>query len=427
MSGEEETVESAPAALSGITVLDLSRVLAGPWASQTLGDLGADVIKVEHPDGGDDTRKWGPPFLDAAVEEEPPLSAVYLGCNRNKQSVAIDIAKPEGAALVRRLARMADIVVENFKVGGLARYGLDYETLRQENPALIYCSITGFGQTGPYAQRGGYDFLIQGMSGLMSVTGQPDGTPGAEPLKTGIPVSDLFTGLYATISILAAIHHRQRTGEGQYIDCALLDTQVSVLANQGMNWLVGGVVPRRLGNGHPTVVPYRVFATKTGDVIVASANDGQFRSLCRLLGRDDLLADERFVNVPGRQLNRAELDATLAETILQWESDSFLKAMEAHGVPGGPINRIDQAFADPQIKARGLVHELQTEAGSTIPVVGFPSLLSKTPATYRAAPPHLGQQTDLVLTERLGLSVTDLATLKAAGIIGSRSAKLDEP
>lgn len=427
MSEEEETVKSAPGALSGVTVLDLSRVLAGPWVSQVLGDLGADIIKIEHPDGGDDTRQWGPPFLDSDYEEGQPLSAYFLACNRNKRSVAIDIAKPEGAALVRKLACSADIVVENFKVGGLARYGLDYESLRQDSPALIYCSITGFGQTGPYALRGGYDFLVQGMSGLMSITGQPDGTPGAEPLKVGVPVSDLFTGLYATVAILAAIHHRQRTGEGQYIDCALLDTQVSALANQGMNWLVGGVVPRRLGNGHPTVVPYRVFATRTGDVIVASANDGQFRALCRLLGRDDLLADSRFATIATRQLHRTELDATLAETILRWESEAFIKAMEAHGVPGGPINRIDQVFADPQIKARGLVQELQTEAGSTIPIVGFPSRLSKTPATYRTAPPHLGQQTDKVLTERLGLSEAELATLKAGGVVGARPAKLDAP
>lgn len=423
LSSEEETADLTPGALSGVTVLDLSRVLAGPWASQMLGDLGADVIKIEHPDGGDDTRQWGPPFLDSDKEQTPPLSAYYLACNRNKQSVAIDIAKPEGAALVRELARSADIVIENFKVGGLARYGLDYESLRQDTPTLIYCSITGFGQTGPYATRGGYDFLVQGMSGLMSITGQPDGTPGAEPLKVGVPVSDLFSGLYATVSMLAALHHRQRTGEGQYIDCALLDTQISALANQSMNWLVGGVVPRRLGNGHPTVVPYRVFATKTGDVIVASANDGQFRALCRLLGRDDLLADERFANIAGRQRNRTELDATLAETIQQWEAAAFIKAMEAHGVPGGPINRIDQVFADPQIKARGLVHEMQTDAGSAIPIVGFPTRLSRTPASYRAAPPYLGQQTDAVLTQRLGLDEATLEALKTGGIIGARPLK----
>ena len=421
MSGEEKTAGLGAGALSGITVLDLSRVLAGPWASQILGDLGADIIKIEHPDGGDDTRKWGPPYLKSEDEEEAPLSAYYLACNRNKRSVAIDISKPDGAALVRRLAREADIVLENFKVGGLARYGLDYESLRRENPSLIYCSITGFGQTGPYASRGGYDFLIQGMSGLMSITGQPDGAPGAEPLKVGVAVSDLFCGLYATIAMLAALNHRQRTGEGQYIDCALLDTQVSLLANQAMNWLVGGIVPRRMGNAHPTVVPYRVFATSTGDVIVAVGNDGQFRALCKMLGRADLLADQRFATTEGRQINRVELETMLAETILAWESDAFIKAMEAHGVPGGPINRIDQIFADPHIKARGLVQELRTEAGTTIPVAGFAPILSKTPARYRAAPPHLGQQTDEVLVECLGLSATDLAALKASGIVGSVS------
>lgn len=405
-------------------MLDLSRVLAGPWSSQILGDLGADVIKIEHPEGGDDTRQWGPPYMESEREPGPPFSAYYLSCNRNKRSVAIDIAKPEGASLVRQIARKADIVIENFKVGGLARYGLDYESLRRENSALIYCSITGFGQTGPYAPRGGYDFLVQGMSGLMSITGQPDGTPGAEPLKVGVAISDLFTGLYATVAILAALNHRQRTGEGQYIDCALLDTQVSLLANQGMNWLVAGMVPGRLGNGHPTVVPYRVFKTKTGDVIVAVGNDGQFRAFCKMLERDDLLADERFANNAGRQINRVELEATLADTILGWESEAFIKAMEAHGVPGGPINQIDQVFADPHIKARGLVHELQTEAGSIIPVAGFAPQLSKTPASYRLAPPHLGQQTDEILTNFLGLGAAELAAMKAAGIVGPKPPKV---
>ncbi|SMH37273.1 CaiB/BaiF CoA transferase family protein [Azospirillum agricola] len=411
--------DEAAAALAGVRVLDLSRVLAGPWASQILGDLGAEVIKIEHPGKGDDTRAWGPPYLRSAREEadSDPLSAYYLSCNRNKKSVAIDIASPDGAALVRRLARSCDIVLENFKVGGLARYGLDYESLKRENEALIYCSITGFGQTGPYAARGGYDFLIQGMSGLMSVTGQPDGTPGSEPLKVGVPVSDLFTGMYATVSMLAALRHRDRTGKGQHIDCALLDTQVAVLANQGMNWLVGGQVPRRMGNGHPNVVPYRCFATNDGHIIVAVGNDGQFRALCRLLERQDLLEDSRFADNPGRQRNRQELEAALAESIAGWTSAALTAAMAGAGVPAGPINRIDQVFADPQVAARSLVHRLETDDGTTIPVVGFPARLSQTPARYRQAPPRLGQQTADVLGELLGLSPAELDDLKARAVI----------
>lgn len=411
--------DAPAAALAGVRVLDLSRVLAGPWASQILGDLGAEVIKIEHPGKGDDTRAWGPPYLESKEDDAggDPLSAYYLSCNRNKKSVAIDIASPEGAALIRRLARSCDIVLENFKVGGLARYGLDYESLKRENEALIYCSITGFGQTGPYAARGGYDFLIQGMSGLMSVTGQPEGTPGSEPLKVGVPVSDLFTGMYATVSILAALHHRDRTGQGQRIDCALLDTQVAVLANQGMNWLVGGQVPRRMGNGHPNVVPYRCFATGDGHIIVAVGNDGQFRALCRLLGRQDLLDDDRFANNPGRQTNRQELEAALAESIAGWDSAGLIAAMAEAGVPAGPINRIDQVFADPQIVARGLVHRLETEGGTTIPVVGFPARLSETPASYRQAPPRLGQQTAEILGDLLGLDAAELADLTARAVI----------
>lgn len=410
-----------PASLAGLRVLDLSRVLAGPWASQILGDLGADVLKIEHPEKGDDTRAWGPPNLQPAPgdQSDDAPSAYYLSCNRNKRSLAIDIAKPEGAALIRRLARVSDIVLENFKVDGLSRYGLDYESLKRENPALIYCSITGFGQTGPYASRGGYDFLIQGMSGLMSVTGQPEGTPGSEPLKVGVPVSDLFTGLYATVSVLAALHHRERTGEGQHIDCALLDTQVAVLANQGMNWLVGGQVPKRLGNGHPNVVPYRCFATADGHIIVAVGNDGQFRALCRLLGREDLLGDERFANNPGRQVNRVELEAALAESMAGWASADLIAALANGGVPAGPINRIDQVFSDPQVVARGLVHQLETAGGTPVPIVGFPARLSRTPASYRRVPPRLGEQTDEVLSDLLSLAPDDIESLRACGAIGT--------
>ncbi|TWB18422.1 crotonobetainyl-CoA:carnitine CoA-transferase CaiB-like acyl-CoA transferase [Nitrospirillum amazonense] len=408
-----------PAALAGIRVLDLSRVLAGPWAAQILGDLGADVIKIEQPGKGDDTRSWGPPYLPSRDTDADPFSAYYLACNRNKQSVAIDIAKPEGAALVRQLARRSHIVLENFKVGGLARYGLDYASLAAENPGLIYCSITGFGQTGPYAARGGYDFLIQGMSGLMSVTGQPDGMPGAEPLKVGVPVSDLFTGLYATVSILAALRHHERTGEGQHIDCALLDTQVALLANQGMNWLVGGQVPRRLGNGHPNVVPYRCFATRDGHIIVAVGNDGQFRALCQALDRADLAADPRYTANPGRQRHRETLEAALADSIAGWEMAPLIDHLARAGVPAGPINRVDQVFADPQIAARGLVHELAAPDGTSIPVVGFPAKLSRTPARYTLAPPRVGAQTAKVLGRILGLDPQTVDGLASRGVVQS--------
>jgi crotonobetainyl-CoA:carnitine CoA-transferase CaiB-like acyl-CoA transferase len=401
--------------LAGVRVLDLSRVLAGPWASQILGDLGAEVIKVEHPDRGDDTRAWGPPFLDPEDPDSP--SAYYLSCNRNKKSVAIDIAKPAGAGLVRTLARHADIVLENFKVGGLAKYGLDYPSLRQEKADLIYCSITGFGQTGPYALRAGYDFLIQGMSGLMSITGQPVGAPGAEPMKVGVAVSDLFTGLYAAISILAALRHRDATGEGQHIDCALLDTQASVLANQAMNWLVGGLRPQPLGNKHPNVVPYQTFATRDGHVIVATGNDGQFQALCRLLQRPDLAGDPKYSTSAGRQVHRTVLEPALAETIRTWSSADFMHGMDAHGIPGGPINTIPEVFADPQIQARGLVRKMTLPDGSQIPTIAFPAILSATPASYRLAPPALGQDTREVLETLSGLAESELAALQAQGVI----------
>ena len=340
------------AALSGVRVLDLSRVLAGPWAAQTLGDLGAEVIKIEQPGKGDDTRAWGPPWL---IEADGSLfSAYYLACNRNKRSVAIDIARPEGAALVRQLAMDCDVVIENFKVGGLARYGLDQASLRAANPRLVYASITGFGQDGPYAPRGGYDFLVQGMGGLMSITGAPERTPGGGPLKAGVALIDVMTGLYATIAILAALRHRDATGVGQHIDCALLDTSVAVLANQGMNWLVGGMVPQPMGNAHPNAVPYRAFAVADGHVIVTVGNDSQFRAFCALLGRDDLATDPRFVTNALRVVNRNALEAALQESLATRQRDEVLAEMAAQGVPGGPINRLDQVFADPQVIARGM-------------------------------------------------------------------------
>ncbi len=414
---ELETPTMAPASagpLDGLKVLDLSRVLAGPWASQILGDLGAEVWKIERPGQGDDTRTWGPPFLQGAEGQSD--AAYFLCANRNKRSVAIDFGRPEGAEIVRRMAAAADIVVENFKTGALARYGLDYKSLSAINPRLVYCSVTGFGHTGPYASRGGYDFLIQGMSGLMSVTGRPDGEPGAGPMKVGLPVSDLFTGLYAATSILAALRHRDATGEGQHIDCALLDSQVAVLVNQGMNHIVGGLTPRRLGNSHPNVVPYRDFETSDGHVLVACGNDGQFQSLCKLLGLTELAADPRFRNNVGRLKDRAELEEKLAAAIRGWTSAEFFAGMEKAGVPGGPINRVDQILADPQIAARGLLKKMERSDGTPVTVIGFPGQLSRTPATYRIAPQTHGEDTDAVLAE-FGIDEATGERLRREGVI----------
>ncbi|MBB4613946.1 CaiB/BaiF CoA transferase family protein [Novosphingobium taihuense] len=402
--------------LAGITVLDLSRVLAGPWCSQVLGDLGADVIKVEQPGQGDDTRKWGPPFLDDGSRD----AAYYLCANRNKRSVAIDMAKPEGADLIRRFAARADVVIENFRVGGLARYGLDFDSLRAIKPDLVYCSITGFGQTGPLRDTGGYDFLIQGMSGLMSVTGLPDGEPGGGPMKVGLPVCDLQTGLYAAISILAALHHRHATGEGQHIDLALLDTQVALLANQASNWLNGGVTPRRMGNLHPTVVPYQDFACADGDVLVAIGNDRQFRQFMDLLGLGALADDPRFAISSGRCLNRDALMDVMRPVIARWQAADLIAAMQAAGLPGGKVNEIPEVLAHPQIEARGLVHEMARSDGTPVKVLGFPAQLSATPATYRHAPPRSGEDTVAVLGERLGLDRNEIDRLLAAGVIAER-------
>lgn len=402
--------------LAGIRVLDLSRVLAGPWCTQMLGDLGAEVIKVEQPGQGDDTRRWGPPFLDDGSRD----SAYYLCANRNKRSIAIDMAKPEGAALIRRLAAEADVVVENFRVGGLAKYGLDYAALSAVKPDLIYCSITGFGQYGPDKDKGGYDFLIQGMSGLMSVTGQPDGQPGAGPMKAGIPVADLSTGLYAVISILAALQHRSRTGEGQHIDLALLDTQLVMLANQASNWLNGGAEPRRMGNLHPNMVPYQVYSCSDGDVIVALGNDRQFAGLCRMLELDGLATDPRFASSAARSQNRDALNALLEPAIAGWGSEALIAAMEAAKLPGGRINSVPEALALPQIEARGLVQEIEREDGTPVRFLGFPGQFSATPPTYHKAPPRSAEDTASVLEATLGLDQEEIARLLAEGIIADR-------
>lgn len=394
-------------ALSHIKVLDLSRVLAGPWATQILGDLGADVIKIEKPGEGDETRRFGPPFIESGD------ATYFLSANRNKKSVAIDLAKPEGAALVKRLARRSHVVVENFKTGALKKYGLDHASLAAENPALIYCSLTGFGHTGPYKDKAGYDYLIQGMGGLMSITGQPDGAPGGEPMKVGVAVSDLLTGLYTTIAIQAAIIHQSRTGEGQHIDMALFDCQAAALANQAMNYLAGDMLPERLGNAHPNIVPYQVFATADGHIILAAANDGQFRRFCAATKLD--LA-ERYPTNALRVNNRKAVVALLQPVFLTRTTADWIALLEAANVPCGPINRIDQVFADPQAAARGLKITMPHATGA-LDLVASPLKLAKTPPEYRSAPPLLGQHTDEVLSAKLSLGEEELAKLREQNII----------
>ncbi|MDR6773733.1 CaiB/BaiF CoA-transferase family protein [Azospirillum sp. BE72] len=396
--------------LSHIRVLELSRVLAGPWSAQTLADLGADVIKVERPGAGDDTRAWGPPWAG-------DQSAYFLSTNRGKRSITIDFERPEGQELVRKLAAQADVVIENFKVGGLVKYGLDYDSLKAVNPRLVYCSITGFGQTGPYRNRAGYDFMIQGMGGLMSITGQPDGEPGGGPVKVGVAVTDIFTGLYATIGIMGALAHRDRTGEGQQVDLALLDVQVAVLANQAMNCLVGGKAPQRLGNAHPNIVPYQAFATRDGYIILAVGNDGQFAKFCTVAGRPDLAKDERYATNPARVANRKELVALLEELIRTRDSHDWLAALEEVGVPCGPINDLAAVFEDPQVKARNIHQDLPHPTQGSVPTVASPIRYSGTPLVHDTAPPTLGQHTDAVLADQLGLSEADIASLRDRGVI----------
>ncbi|HSI40944.1 MAG TPA: CaiB/BaiF CoA-transferase family protein [Xanthobacteraceae bacterium] len=396
-------------ALSGLRVLDLSRVLAGPWATQALGDLGADVVKIEKPGVGDDTRSWGPPWLADADGQATGESAYFLAANRNKRSVAIDIARPEGQALVRRLAAQSDVLVENFKVGALARYGLDYERLSALNPRLVYCSITGFGQDGPDAARAGYDFMIQGMSGLMSVTGAPDD----EPQKVGVALIDVLTGLNAAIAVLAAVQQRHSTGRGQHIDLALFDVAVASLANQALNHLVAGTVPRRLGNAHPNIVPYQAFATADGHLILAVGNDGQFARFGRIAG---LAPDARFSTNAGRVAHRDELVPLVERAMAARSTAQWIAVLDGAGIPCGPINDIDQAFAEPQALARGLALATPHAAGVDAPGVRSPLRLGASPFAA-VAPPMLGQHTDEVLTQLLGLSAQDLAGLRADAII----------
>jgi crotonobetainyl-CoA:carnitine CoA-transferase CaiB-like acyl-CoA transferase len=404
-------------ALSHVTVLDLSRVLAGPWAGQVLADLGAEVIKVERPGSGDDTRGWGPPFLRDAQGNDSSDAAYYLCANRNKKSITVDFTTPQGQSIVRELARTSDVVLENFKVGGLAPYGLDYAALRAVNPQLIYCSITGFGQTGPYAPRAGYDLLVQAMGGLMSITGRPDGESGAGPQKAGVAVTDILTGLYAAIGILAALAHRQRTGVGQHIDLGLLDVQVACLANQAMNYLVSGSAPRRSGNSHPNLVPYQDFPTSDGYMVIAVGTDAQFARLCAVTGLAGIAEDPDFSTNQQRVANRRELiDKLCAATVTQ-STAHWVAALESVGVPAGPINSLDAVFDDPQVRARGMRIDLPHPVAGNVSLVANPLRLSETPVTYRSAPPPLGAHTREVLSERLAMSADDIEALRANGII----------
>jgi crotonobetainyl-CoA:carnitine CoA-transferase CaiB-like acyl-CoA transferase len=403
--------------LSGLRVLDLSRVLAGPWCTQTLADLGADVIKVERPDSGDDTRGWGPPFLKDRDGHDTAEAAYYLGTNRNKRSVAIDIARPAGQALIRDMVKQCDVFIENFKVGDMARYGLDAAALLELNPRLVYCSVTGFGQTGPYRERAGYDYAIQGIGGLMSVTGERDDLPGGGPQKVGVAVADLFTGMYATVAILAALRHRDLTGEGQAIDMALLDTQVAMLANLGANYLTTGVAPKRLGNAHQNIVPYQVFEVADGYIILAVGNDGQFAKFCDVAGRADIAQDPSFMRNADRVRHRETLVPMLAQVLKAREKADWLAALEAAKVPCGAINDLAEVFADPHLKERGMTVEIEHPLADGLRIVASPMKLSATPVQYRMPPPLLGEHTDELLAE-FGLDARQVDALREQGVIG---------
>ena len=406
-------------ALSGIKVLDLSRVLAGPWCTQTLADLGADVVKIERPVAGDDTRHWGPPFLPDAQGEPTGQGAYFACCNRNKRSVTIDMATPDGQALLRRMAAEADVVVENFKVGGLAAYGLDYASLSALNPRLVYCSVTGFGQDGPYARRAGYDLMVQAMSGMMSITGRGDDVAGGGPQRVGVALTDTFTGMYAATGILAALHARQRTGRGQYIDMSLLDVGMAILANQSTGYLNSGEVPQRQGNTHPSLAPYQDFPTADGAMLLAIGNDGQFARFCAAVGRADWSADPRYATNVSRVQNRATLIPAMEAVTRTRTTADWITLFEDKAVPCGPINDIGQAFADPQVQARGLAMKLPRAAGDgidQIAVVASPLRLSEHPPVLRHAPPALGEHTDQVLAE-MGLPAAEIQRLREAGVL----------
>ncbi|MGI9274761.1 MAG: CaiB/BaiF CoA transferase family protein [Endozoicomonas sp.] len=399
--------------LAGIRVIDLSRILAGPWATQMLADMGAEVIKIEKPGSGDDTRGWGPPAMPGE-DGEPTSDAAYFHCvNRNKKSVVIDIANPEGQQLVRELVATADVLVENFKLGGLKKYQLDYESMKQLNPRLVYCSITGFGQTGPYASRAGYDFMIQGMSGLMSITGEPDGMP----VKVGVALADVMTGLNACSAIQAALLARHRTGKGQHIDLSLMDCTVNALANQAMNYLATGESPQRLGNAHPNIVPYQAFATQDGHLILAVGNDGQFQRFCEVSGKPDLASDARFKTNKGRVENRNQLIPEVAAIMASQASSWWIEQLESASVPCGPINTLEEVFNDPHVQSRDMQVTLPHSEGGTVPSVASPLRFSETPVVYRHGPPVLGEHTFEVLEEYLQLSEEQVSKLQENGVI----------
>ena len=403
--------------LSHIRVLDLSRVLAGPWAGQVLADLGADVLKVERPKTGDDSRAFGPPWLKDAGGRDTAESAYFACANRGKKSITVDLSKPEGQRIVRELAAKSDVLLENYKFGDLARYGLGYDDLGKINPRLVYCSVTGFGQTGPWRGRPGYDFMIQGMSGMMSITGERDDLPGGGPQKAGIPISDIITGMYATVAVCAALAHRAETGRGQHLDLALLDSTVAILANQGANYLATGAAPGRLGNAHPNIVPYQTFKTADGDMIVACGNDGQFRKLCEVANCAHLADDPRFATNGKRVENRDELTEMLAAIVAKRPTRHWVEALEAAGVPNGPINAIDQVFREPQAIARGLKIELPHPTAGKVSLVRSPMRFSGTRAEHELPPPTLGQHTDEILRGVLELGDAEIAKLRADGVI----------
>ena len=408
---------STASALGHLRILDLTRVLAGPWCAQNFADLGAQVIKVERPGAGDDTRAWGPPYLQDLDGHDTTEAAYYLAANRGKQSVTVDIASAEGQDIIRALVAKADVVLENYKVGQLQKYGLDYAALKLIKPDLIYCSITGFGQTGPYAQRAGYDFIIQGMGGFMSVTGERDALPGGGPQKAGIAITDLMTGMYATIAVLAALSHRDRTGEGQSIDMALLDVQVAMMANMASNYLASGNAPQRWGNAHPNIVPYQAFATSDSHIIVAVGNDRQFQKFVSAGGRAELASDPRFATNPARVRHRDVLIPLLSEMVVAQPKQYWIDLLESAGVPCGPINDLEEVFANPQVIARGIQVDLPHPLGAPAKVAGSPMRMSATPPTYASAPPLLGQHTDAVLHSELGYDAAQIAALRERGVI----------
>ena len=403
--------------LEHLRVLDLSRILAGPWAGQTFADLGAEVIKIERPGSGDDTRAWGPPYAVGPDGRETGEAAYFLSANRGKKSVTVDLAKPDGQEVVRALAGKSDVLIENYKVGGLAGYGLDYETLRQVNPRLVYCSITGFGQTGPYSSRAGYDFLIQAMGGLMSVTGETDDRPGGGPQKVGVALTDILTGLYTTVAALSALAWREKTGRGQHVDMALLDVTVAAMANQAMNYLIGGSAPERMGNAHPNVVPYQAYKAADHYIILAVGNDGQFRRFCEVAGRSQLADDERFATNRARVVNRRLLGPILDEVIESRPRAFWLEKLEKVGVPCGPINDLEQVFGDPHVQARGMRRELEHPAAGAVPMVANPIRFSDSPVEYGRAPPTLGQHTAEILSGLLGKDASEIERLREIGAI----------